>query len=114
VAPTGGAACLYQGEDWRGDYAKTYPDAAPWVTRDRPAFDDELKRLRCPVMIVSGDADPLSPVSAGQQLAGMIRDSEFAVISGGGHAMAKDSPDAFGDIVRPFIDGWRKGDLNRP
>jgi pimeloyl-ACP methyl ester carboxylesterase len=103
VAPTGGASCLYQGEDWRGSYAVDYPDAAPWVTRDKPAFDEELGRLRCPVLIVCGDADPLSAPEAGRELAAAIAGSKFAVLSGGGHAMANDSPDELAKIVLPFL-----------
>jgi len=43
------------------------------------------KDVRCPVLMLHGDADPLCPLESTRQLAGATVDCDLVVIAGGGH-----------------------------
>lgn len=45
----------------------------------------ELRRLRVPTLVVHGDADPLVPVAAGQDVAATIPGAEWCLLPGVGH-----------------------------
>ncbi|MDE2746095.1 MAG: alpha/beta hydrolase [Chloroflexota bacterium] len=48
---------------------------------------DELSRIRCPVLIIHGDADTTVPVAFGRALAEEIPHGEFTVLNGQGHGL---------------------------
>ena len=45
----------------------------------------ELRRLKCPVLIVHGNADPLIPVAAGEDIAANVTNATLEIIDGLGH-----------------------------
>ena len=47
--------------DWRTDYQQTFsvPD---WFVQHQSHLDDLLDQITCPVLLICGDADPISPV----------------------------------------------------
>ena len=53
--------------DWREDYQLNFlvPD---WFVNHRSALDHELNKIQCPVLLIWGDQDLISPVSVGRYL----------------------------------------------
>jgi len=74
--------------DWRPDYAKEYPSAAPWVLDARPDYTADLSRVTQPTLLLWGDNDPISPVAVGERLQRLLPVAELRVINGGQHDLA--------------------------
>lgn len=72
-------------EDWRPAFARANPALPRWFLDDRSDFTDDLSRLRMPVLLLWGDADPISPVAVGQRLASLLPDARLHVVAGGDH-----------------------------
>lgn len=76
------------GSDWRGDYRRANPGAAAWVTEDQGDHSHELPGIRAPVLLLWGDADPISPVAVGRRLAALLPNARLEIIAGGDHSLA--------------------------
>jgi len=71
--------------DWRPDYRRYFAGVPSWFMDERRDLTSELGRIRVPVLLLWGDADPISPVAVGERLAQLLPDSELVVIEGGTH-----------------------------
>ena len=58
-----------------------------------------LSSIRASTLVLSGDADPLSPVRVGEFLRDRIPSAELHVVAGGGHWMAQDDPDRIAGVI---------------
>ena len=59
--------------------------------------------VACPVLMVIGARDLMTPAKRGHALAGMIADSTTVVIPGAGHIMLDEEPDQTLDALRDFF-----------
>jgi pimeloyl-ACP methyl ester carboxylesterase len=62
-----------------------------------------LGEIAVPALVISGTADPLTPVKYGQYLAGQIRNSRLAVVEGAAHMMILEQPEVVAAAVQAFI-----------
>jgi pimeloyl-ACP methyl ester carboxylesterase len=91
VATSGGVdVARLGGSDWRTDYKANYPQAAPWITDDRPDHTGEIPTITAPTLLLWGDSDPISPVSVGEHLGSLLPNATLSVIAGGTHSLALD------------------------
>ena len=79
---------------------------------DQPDDIDEYRamcrRVGCPVLIVQGSEDRVTPESHGRNLAGAIGDNaSLVVIEGGGHRTDLRDPVRFSLLVRRFVEAIR-------
>jgi pimeloyl-ACP methyl ester carboxylesterase len=74
--------------DWRVAYRREYPNASAWITEARLDLTGQLPNLACPALLLWGDADPISPVAAGERLAALLPDARLHVVGGGEHDLA--------------------------
>lgn len=77
-------------EDWRPVFRKNHPTVPPWFSDESEDLTDRLRELSMPVLLLWGDADPISPVSVGRRLAELIPRSELVVIEGGTHDLVRE------------------------
>ena len=75
--------------DWREDYRRNFPDAAPWITDLRASGSLAIDRIVAPTLLIWGDKDPISPVAVGKHLAERIRGANLEVVAGGNHDLAQ-------------------------
>jgi pimeloyl-ACP methyl ester carboxylesterase len=61
-------------------------------------------RFPRPTLIITGDADVLTPVKYAQFLKDNIPGAQMAVIPGAGHMVAREKPAEFIPTVIPFLD----------
>lgn len=87
------------GVDWREDYQRTFPHAARWVSESQPQQTDELKLIKAPTLLLWGEADPISPVSVGEHLLGLLPSATLHVIANGTHSFAHDEYQAVAPLV---------------
>jgi len=73
------------GADWRPLFLSQNPHVPRWFADEREDLTDRLGRLSLPVLLLWGDADPISPVSVGRKLAGLLPQATLVVLKGGTH-----------------------------
>jgi pimeloyl-ACP methyl ester carboxylesterase len=88
------------GHDWRPLFLAENPGVPDWFTDARDDLTDRLGELSIPVLLLWGDADPISPVSVGRRLVELLPRAELVVIRGGTHDLVADRADE----VVPYID----------
>jgi len=100
VATSGGVDVQRFGAaDWRPDYRREYPDAAPWIRDARVDLSARLPTITAPALLLWGSADRISPVAVGEHLATLLPHGRLLVIPGGDHGVARDHA----DVVAPHV-----------
>lgn len=85
--------------------AKTSPE---WLARFIPLMasvdlSDELPRIRCPMLAVVPDHDPISSIEQYEVIRDRVRDVEFVVYEGLPHNITDAVPDRCAEELRRFI-----------
>lgn len=62
-------------------------------------------KVKCPVLILSGDRDRMTPAKTAAPLAGAIAGARMVTLPGAGHMMMLERPNETLDALREFIDG---------
>jgi len=104
TAATGGVDALRLGaEDWRGDYATTYPNAASWArSHVRDLSDDELRRITIPVLLLWPTHDALSPLSIAHRLAKHLPHSRVVTFDSDDHWFVHHFADQIASEISAF------------
>lgn len=63
---------------------------------------EELSRITCPVLVISGDRD-YTPVSAKEAYVATLPNARLAVIGDAGHACTIEQPDEVNRVLRAFL-----------
>jgi pimeloyl-ACP methyl ester carboxylesterase len=71
--------------------------------RDRPDRTGELAAIRCPTLVVCGEADQVTPATEMRRMADAIAGATFVAIPGAGHLSHLEAPGAFARAVSPFL-----------
>jgi 3-oxoadipate enol-lactonase len=71
--------------------------------KTRPDSTDVLASIRCPVLVIAGEEDALTPVEESQRMKEAIRGATLAVIPGAGHLSNLEQPRAFNAAVARFL-----------
>ena len=67
-------------------------------------FRDALARLSCPVLVMAGRDDPVTPLSMNEEIIASLPDNaEFRVFDNCGHGVVGDRPDEAFAAIRAFI-----------
>lgn len=90
----------FSASEWRDDYRRSHPSAAPWILEPRTAEPLPVERIAAPTLLIWGDADPISPLAVGQHLQQVLPDARLHVVKGGGHMLAQ----THADEVAPLIE----------
>ncbi len=71
--------------------------------RDRPAREEVLRRLECPVLVIVGSEDAITPPAEARTMAGMAMDGDLVEISGAGHLSNMEAPKAVNSALMTFL-----------
>lgn len=82
---------------------RALPNAAPWITDERPDHSDAINGVAAPALLLWGDADPVSPISVGERLADLLPKSTLEIIEGGEHQFAHDHPNAVARLIAAHL-----------
>jgi pimeloyl-ACP methyl ester carboxylesterase len=96
--------------DWRGDYRKSFPEAAPWIMTAHADQGTELHRITAPALLIWGDADPISPVSVGEDLARLLPNARLHVVTGGTHDLAQERAAEVAPLIREHVERCASAD----
>jgi len=89
--------------DWRPNYRKTFPNAAPWITEPRVASPLPVERIGQPTLLIWGEADAISPLAVGEHLAARIADARLHVVPGGDHDVARTHADTVARLIADHL-----------
>jgi len=64
---------------------------------------DELSKIKCPTLVVIGEADRIKGREYAQRIAEKIENSEYVVVPGAGHALCLDKPDPLNTLLIGFV-----------
>lgn len=64
---------------------------------------EHAKRVRCPTLVIHGDADARVPYARGEAIAALVPGARLLTVGGGGHSMQARDPAAFCIAVRDFV-----------
>jgi pimeloyl-ACP methyl ester carboxylesterase len=70
---------------------------------DRPDGEAVLRSLRCPVLVVCGEQDALTPLADHQEMAAMLHNAELVVIKDSGHMTPMEQPQAVTQALRQWL-----------
>jgi pimeloyl-ACP methyl ester carboxylesterase len=88
------------GINWRPSYAAKYPKASKWIANPVEDLSSKLRDVRVPVLLLWGDADPISPVAVGERLLSLLPDASLKVVSDADHDLAV----THAELVAAYID----------
>jgi 3-oxoadipate enol-lactonase len=72
----------------------TRPDMTPW-----------LREIECPVQVIVGEEDEVSPVAVHRRMQREIRGASLATIPRAGHLSNLEQPEAFNELLHRFLAG---------
>ena len=90
----------------RAIMAAQKPDAmagALLAMRDRPSREEDLGRLACPVLVIVGAEDSITPPAEARAMAGMAVDGNLVEISGAGHLSSMEAPEEVNAALMTFL-----------
>jgi 2-hydroxy-6-oxonona-2,4-dienedioate hydrolase len=85
---------------WSAGLRETFR-TSQYAIEDR--IETKLPALAMPVLIVSGEYDPLAPPHWAAELARLLPHGQLRILAGGGHALNYSAPDQLLAIVAPFL-----------
>lgn len=72
--------------------------------RSMEGFEDDLRGLRCPVLVLRGASSDILSEEGAAELVSLLADARLARIAGAGHLAAGDNPNSFRALVTGFLD----------
>jgi pimeloyl-ACP methyl ester carboxylesterase len=78
--------------------------ARQWEAYDGFDMGDQLSQIGCPVLVVHGDDDALSPLANATALASGLPAAELLVLEGIGHSPNVECSSAFNAAIEAFVD----------
>ncbi|MBM4439367.1 MAG: alpha/beta fold hydrolase [Candidatus Rokubacteria bacterium] len=88
------------GADWRPTFREHNPTLPSWFEDESEDLTDRLGELSLPVLLLWGDADPISPVAVGRRLAELLPRAELVIFEKGTHDLVFDRANE----VIPYIE----------
>ncbi|MFC4873682.1 alpha/beta fold hydrolase [Negadavirga shengliensis] len=71
---------------------------------ERKGIEEEVRGIRCPVMIIVGDEDVATKSEKAKYLQMAIPDSKLHVLPGSGHSISIEKPGEVNVLIRQFLD----------
>jgi pimeloyl-ACP methyl ester carboxylesterase len=95
---------------WRALMAATPAEGVAAALEAMAAREDSfgtLRRLTCPVMIVAGADDVITPPDDSRRMHEATPGSRLVILVGTGHMSAAEAPERFADTLRGFLEANR-------
>jgi pimeloyl-ACP methyl ester carboxylesterase len=77
-------------QDWRPAFRERNPELPGWFLDEREDLTERIRAIGIPVLLLWGDADPISPIAVGRRLGELFPNAELVVIPGGTHDLVQE------------------------
>lgn len=105
IATSGGINLTpFHVQDWRTEYQEQYPKYPNWFISTNVNYEEHLKTLDIPVLLIWGDNDPISPITVGKYLKTQLKNSRLRVVKGGKHDLAEKHAKEVSLYINQFLD----------
>jgi pimeloyl-ACP methyl ester carboxylesterase len=75
--------------------------------REQTKFDflPDLKRIKCPTLVMGGEDDPITPVADSEDIAAALPQElvRFERFPATGHGIVNDAPERFIQVLKEFV-----------
>lgn len=88
--------------DWRQDYQLSF-DVPDWFVEHQSHLDGRLAEIECPVLLIWGENDSISPVPVGQYLQSQLVNSDLYIVEHGQHDLANAYVDQVVELIKKLI-----------
>lgn len=75
----------------------------------RPDARLHLAKLRCPVLVMCGEADQLTPPEKSREIAGLCANARLVLVPGAGHMLTMEQPEVVNAALRDWLAGLIPG-----
>lgn len=89
--------------DWRSDVLAQDYSCHHWFAAYNKDMSEEIATISARTLVISGDADPTSPVALGQRIASLIPNSKHHVIRGGEHNLARSRASEIAPLIERHL-----------
>jgi 3-oxoadipate enol-lactonase len=72
---------------------------------------DELKKIRCPTLVIAAELDGFVPLERARGLAEVINGAEFKLIEGAGHAVVVEQPKRIVEVCLTYLESLERSTL---
>jgi poly(3-hydroxyoctanoate) depolymerase len=90
-------------EDWRPAFLKESPATPRWFVDERRDLSERISEIAVPVLLLWGDADPISPVAVGRRLAELLPRAELIVVPGGTHDLVAQRAAEIAPLIDEYL-----------
>ena len=66
-------------------------------------YEHQLEAITCPIALIWGDDDPVTPVSVAQAAAGRLANATLRLVAGAGHLTPLSAPEVLHHAVRQAL-----------
>lgn len=91
-------------EDWRPTYRSLFPGLPDWFVAERSDLTGRLHELTMPVLLLWGDADPISPVAVGRRLKELLPRAELHIVRNGTHDLVSEKAHELIPLIEKHLD----------
>jgi pimeloyl-ACP methyl ester carboxylesterase len=91
--------------DWRPTFVKNNPGLPSWFVDERQDLTARIREITGPVLLLWGDADPISPVAVGRRLGELFPNSRLVVFAGGTHDLVLERADEVVTHIERYLAG---------
>ncbi len=88
---------------WQATYHRNHPNAARWLSDVHVDLSAQLPGITLPVLLLWGDADPISPVAVGERLADLLPNARLHVLPGGDHDLVHQRADEVAPLIEAHL-----------
>jgi len=74
-----------------------------WEAWEGFDIGDQISTITCPILVLHGTDDALSPVANAETLAALLPDAQLQLMEGIGHSPNVEAPKQFNDAIRDFL-----------
>ncbi len=89
--------------DWQATYHRNHPSAARWLSDVHVDLSAQLPGVACPVLLLWGDADPISPVAVGERLRDLLPNAQLHVLRGGDHDLVHERAGEVAPLIEAHL-----------
>jgi pimeloyl-ACP methyl ester carboxylesterase len=90
-------------EDWRPSLGASNVGSPPWFIDERTDLTERLHEIAIPVLLLWGDADPISPVAVGRRLAQLFPRAQLVVFARGTHDLVLERADEVAPHIERYL-----------
>ncbi len=101
-------------KDWRAEFVESNPSLPVWFVSFKSDLTREISSITQPVLLLWGDADPISPVAIGQRLLELLPDARLHVTPGGNHDLAREHAHELAPLVDAHLAHTQADMLRHP